>query len=135
MPILIDGWNLIRNSRSDIDDDGGDSLGSAKALVGYLNTFQKTHRDPITVVFDSSHEYLDFKYVNSPALRIVPARNADEYIKKRIEDTPESQRRNLRVVSSDLEVYYFAKGRYAVPVKCEEFWNKLREKRPRFVLR
>ena len=135
MPILIDGWNLIRNSRSDIDDDDNDSLESARALVGYLSNFQKVHRDPITLVFDSSREYLDFKYVNSPSLRIVPAKDADVYIKKRIDDTPESQRRNLRVVSSDLEVYYFAKGRYAVPVKCEEFWNKLREKRPRFVLR
>ena len=133
MPIIIDGWNLIRNSRSDIADDDNDSLESARALVGYLNTFQKAHRDPITLVFDSSHEYLDFKYVNSPALRIVPAKDADVYIKERIEDTPESQRRNLRVVSSDLEVYYFAKSRYAVPVRCEEFWDKLRRKRSRFV--
>ena len=69
MPILVDGWNLIRNPRSDIDDDDSDSLESAKALVGYLNTFQKTHRDPITLVFDSSHEHLDFKYSNSPALK------------------------------------------------------------------
>ena len=123
MPILIDGWNLIRNSRSDIDDDDSDSLESAKALISYLNTFQGTHKDPITLVFDSSHEYLDFKYVNSPGLRIVPAKNADDYIKKHIDQTPESQRGNLRVVSSDLEVYYFAKSRYAVPVKCEEFWG------------
>ena len=74
MPILIDGWNLIRNSRSDIDDDDNDSLESARALVGYLNAFQKTHRDPVTLVFDSSREYLDFKYVNSPSLRIIPAK-------------------------------------------------------------
>jgi len=128
MPILIDGWNLIRNQRSDIDDDDSDSLESAKALVGYLNTFQKTHKDPITLVFDSSYEYLDFKYANSPSLRIIPTKDADRYIKKRIDDTPENQRRNLRVVSSDREVYYFAKSRYAVPIKCEEFWDKLKKK-------
>lgn len=129
MPILIDGWNLIRNSKSDIDDDDSDSLESAKALIAYLNTFQKVHRDPITLIFDSSHEYLDFKYVNSPSLRIVPAKDADRYIKKHIDDTPENQRRNLRVVSSDREIYYFAKSRYAVSVKCEEFWDTLRKRR------
>lgn len=129
MPILIDGWNLIRDSRSDIDDDDGDSLESAKALVRYLNAFQKSHKDPITLVFDSSHEYLDFDYVNSALLKIVPAKNADKYIKKCIEETPETQRRNLRVVSSDLDVYFFAKSRYAEPVKCEEFWSKLRRKK------
>ncbi len=129
MPILIDGWNLIRNSKSDIDDDDSDSLESAKALVAYLNTFQKAHRDPITLVFDSSHEYLDFKYVNNPSLRIVPAKDADKYIKKCIDGTPENQRKNLRVVSSDLDVYFFAKSRYAVPVRCEEFWDKLKDRR------
>lgn len=129
MPILIDGWNLIRNSKSDIDDDDSDSLESARALVGYLGNFQRSHRDPITLVFDSSHEHLDFKYVNSPALKIVAAKNADEYIKRRIDDTPENQRRNLRVVSSDLEVYYFARDRYAIPLKCEEFWDTLRRRR------
>lgn len=129
MPILIDAWNLIRNDKSDIDDDDRDSMESARALVGYLNNFQKVRKDPITLVFDSSREHLDFKYVNNPALRIVASKNADEYIKKRIDEIPESQRRNLRVVSSDLDIYYFAKSRYAIPIKCEEFWDKLRRRR------
>ncbi|MDO8525175.1 MAG: NYN domain-containing protein [Candidatus Omnitrophota bacterium] len=125
MPIIIDGWNLIRNKQSRIDDAEGDSLEAARALIDYLGDFQRKHRDSITVVFDSSNEYLDMEYTNTAKLRIVPAKDADRYIKKYIDEVPERQRGNLRVVSSDGDVYYYAKSSYAVPVKSEDFWNKL----------
>ena len=125
MPIIIDGWNLIRNERSLIDDAEGDSLESAKALVDHLTAFQKAHKDPITLVFDSTNEYLNMEYTNSAKLRIVPARDADAYIKKFIDGVPERQRGNLRVVSSDNEVYFYAKSRFAVPIRSEDFWHKL----------
>ena len=125
MPIIIDGWNLIRNRRSSIRDDGEDSLESAQALISYLNEFQETHNDPIVLVFDSTNEYLDMRYSNTPKLRIVAARDADNYIKKYIEETPDRQRRNIRVVSSDNDIYYHAKSYFAVPLKCEAFWDKL----------
>ncbi|MDD5429012.1 MAG: NYN domain-containing protein [Candidatus Omnitrophica bacterium] len=125
MPIIIDGWNLIRSRASRIDDVGGDSLGSARLLMNFLRDFQRTHKDPITLVFDSTHEYLGMEYTNTPKLKIVPARDADRYIKKFIDDFPERQRSNLRVVSSDNDIYYYAKSRYAVPVKSEQFWEKL----------
>lgn len=126
MPIVIDGWNFIRNRSSDIRDDGRDSLDSAKTLIAYLNDFQRTHNDPIVLVFDSSYEYLDMHYINTPKLTIVPARDADIYIKRYIEDAPDKQRRNIRVVSSDNDIYFFAKSYSATPIRCEEFWKKLR---------
>ena len=125
MPIIIDGWNLIRNSRSPINDDNGDSLEAAMTLIAYLDDFQKEHQDPIVVVFDSSNEFLDIDYHNTPKLRIVPARDADLYIKSYIEKVPEKQRRNVRVVSSDNDVYYHAKSYSATPLSSEEFWSKL----------
>ena len=125
MPIIIDGWNLIRNRKSFIDDLDDNSLESARMLIEYLRSFQKTHRDPITLVFDSTNEYLDMEYTNSAKLKVVPARDADAYIKRFIDDTPEKQRVNLRVVSSDNAIYYHAKSSYAVPVKSEQFWDKL----------
>lgn len=125
MPIIIDGWNLIRNQNSDIPDDGDDSLEALATLVSYINDFQKTHKDPVVLVFDSSREFLGIDHKNSPILKIVASRNADEYIKRYIDNVPERQRRNLRVVSSDNSIYYYAKSSYAVPVRCEEFWNKL----------
>ncbi len=126
MPIIIDGWNLIRNRKSDISDDGSDSLEAAQALIAYLNRYQETHNDPIVLVFDSTNEYLDMPYKNTPKLTIIPARDADAYIKKYVEETPDRQRRNVRVVSSDNDVYFFAKSYSATPLKCEEFWGKLR---------
>lgn len=129
MPIIIDGWNFIRNRKSDIRDDGIDALESAELLMSCLDEFQKTHKDPIKVVFDSTYEYLGIGYKNSPRLYVIAASNADEYIRKYIENTPERQRRNLRVVSSDKSVFYHAKTYYATPVKCEEFWDKINKAR------
>jgi predicted RNA-binding protein with PIN domain len=111
VPIVIDGWNFIRDRSSRIDDD--------------LEEFQSTHNDPIVLVFDSKYEYLEISYRNTPKLKVVPARDADDYIKRYIDEVPERQRRNLRVVSTDNEVYYYAKSSYATPLKCREFWDKL----------
>ena len=126
MPILIDGWNFIRDKSSSIQDIESESLESAKLLIDYLAQFQKTHSDPIVVVFDSSNEFLDFDYKNSAELSIIPASDADDYIKMYIRKIPERQRRNIRVVSSDSDIYYYAKSYYAIPLKCGEFWKKLK---------
>lgn len=126
MPIIIDGWNLIRNEKSDIEDSETDSLESARILISYLEQFQSSHNDPIILVFDSTNEFLDMKYSNSSKLKIVPAKNADDYIKRYIDKVPERQKRNVRVVSSDKDIFYYAKHSYATPVRCEEFWDKLR---------
>jgi predicted RNA-binding protein with PIN domain len=125
MPIIIDGWNLVRSERSAIDDLEGDSLESAEALIGCLADFQRKHKDPIILVFDSSNEYLGLKYTGTEKLKVVAAKNADAYIKKYIDDLPAGQRANLRVVSSDNEIYFYARSSSAKPVKSEEFWNKL----------
>lgn len=125
MPIIIDGWNFIRNKNSNISDDANDALESAQALIAYLETFQSSHSDPVIVVFDSKREFLGLDYKNSRKLTVVPTTDADNYIKRYIDKMPESQRRNLRVVSSDNDVYYYARSSYAMPLKCEEFWDKL----------
>ena len=125
MPIIIDGWNLIRSDSSRIDDDGDKSIESAIELIAYLEDFQKSHGDPITLVFDSTREHLGIDRQNTVKLTVIASKNADNYIKRYIDGVPERQRRNLRVISSDNDVYYYAKSSYAVPVKSEHFWNKL----------
>jgi len=123
LPILIDGWNLVRHEHSGIDHD--DALAGAAHLIAILEKFQQTHADPITLVFDSKNEYLDMPLKSIAKLHIVAARNADSYIKKLIDQVPPRQRRNLRVVSSDRSLYFYAKDARATPMKCEEFWSKL----------
>ncbi|MFA5143155.1 MAG: NYN domain-containing protein [Candidatus Omnitrophota bacterium] len=126
MPIIIDGWNLIRDHNSAIDDLEGDSLEAASALINCLRDFQAAHKDPIILVFDSTNEYLGIKYADTALLKVVPARDADFYIKRYIDRTPDRQRPNLRVVSSDGDIYFYAKNCCAVPVKSGDFWNKIK---------
>lgn len=123
MPVIIDGWNFIRDKSSPIRDE--DALESARILMAHLQGFQITHNDPIILIFDSKHEFLRLRYQNSPKLKVIPTKNADNYIKRYIDKIPQRQRRNLRVVSSDNSLYYYAKDAYATPIKCEEFWNVL----------
>ena len=126
MPIIIDGWNFIRSSRSTIKDDDADSLESVRSLISHLNEFQITHADPLIVALDSSREFLGIAYKNSARLAIVATANADDYIKRYVDKCPLRQRRNVRVVSSDNDIYFYAKSCYATPIKSEEFWDKLR---------
>ena len=126
MPIIIDGWNLLRSDASLISDDGGaGSIEAALELVCYLEDFQRSHADPIVLVFDSKNEYLGIDHKNNAKLSVIAAKNADNYIKKYIEEIPERQRKNLRVVSSDKDVYYYAKSAYASPVESGKFWALL----------
>jgi len=123
MPIIIDGWNLLRHEHSGIDQD--DALAGAAHLITILERFQQDHADPIILVFDSKNEYLDMPYRSTAKLHIVAAKDADGYIKRYIEKVPQRQRRNLRVVSSDRSLYFYAKDARATPMKCEEFWGKI----------
>lgn len=122
----MDGWNFIRAPESDIDDDAGDSLDAAEELVAIMEEFQATHNDPVVIVFDSSSGHLGLAFRGNEKLKVVAARDADDYIKRYIDKAPERERRNIRVVSSDNDVYYYAKSSYATPLKCGEFWKKLR---------
>lgn len=126
MPIVIDGWNLIRDAASDISDDETEALEAVSRLIIILNHFQRTHGDPIIVVFDSSNEYLPVEHTNTDKLKIVPVKDADIYIKRYIDKIPQAQRRNVRVVSSDNDVFFYAKSSYATPVRSNEFWKKLK---------
>lgn len=125
MPIIVDAWNFIRCECSPINDEGRDALEAADDLVRYFADFQRSHHDPVVLVFDSKNEHLGLDHANTDTLKIVATKNADTYIKRYIDRTPERQRRNMRVVSSDNEVYYYAKSSFATPIRSDAFWEKL----------
>ncbi len=125
MPLLIDGWNFISSNASDIQDDENDSLDSVQTLIAYLTHFQRAHADPIILVLDSAHEFLDLPHTNTRSLTLVATRNADMYIKKYIDATAVRQRRTVRVVSSDKSIYRYAGSAGATALTAEEFWEKL----------
>jgi predicted RNA-binding protein with PIN domain len=123
MPIIIDGWNLIRDRNSLLRDQ--EPLQAASALLSRLQSFQSRHSDPIVVVFDSSNEYLEIPYRNTSKMKIIPTPDADDYIKRYLDQVPANQRRNYRVISSDLSVYDYARSSSAQAIRCGEFWNRL----------
>lgn len=125
MPIIIDGWNMIRSPSSKISDDEGDSLDSAAMLITCLKDFQSTKKDPILVVFDSSSGHLNIGYRNTPLLRVVATQDADDYIKRYLDALPRNEKVNSRVVSSDKDVYFYARSSSAIAVTSEAFWAKL----------
>lgn len=125
MPLLIDGWNLIRCEGCELSDPDIEPLESLRSLIDILERFQSTHNDPIILVMDSKNEYLGIDHRNNSKLKVVAAGDADSYIKRFIDNTPEKQRKNLRVVSSDNDIYYYARGSSAKPLRSDEFWEKL----------
>lgn len=126
MPILIDGWNFIRCEGSVFRDENEDALDSARALISLLERFQGAHNDPIVLVFDSTNEFLGIDHRNNEKLKVVASRDADDFIKKYVDKIPERQRRNMRVVSSDNDIYYYVKSAGAFPIRSAEFWKKLK---------
>lgn len=123
MPIIIDGWNFIRTSGSPLKNQ--EPLAALRSLITLLKTFQVRHSDPIMLVLDSSSEFLDIPYRNSPKLKIVPAKNADNFIKHYLDKIPANQRKNYRVVSSDLDVFDYSRQLSATAIKCADFWPKI----------
>jgi len=129
MPLIIDGWNLLRNKNSDIKVHRDSLMDSVGALVSRLEVYQMCHSDPITVVFDSRRRDSRIAFPRTSRLRILTAEDADDHIKRSIESTPPEQRRNLRVVSSDNEICAYAKLHSATVLRSDEFWAKLKRDR------
>lgn len=126
MPIIIDGWNFIRDKCSALRNK--EPLEAATALISFLQTFQAGKNDPIILVFDSSHSFLNIPYRSSPKFKIVAVENADNFIKKFLDKLPANQRRNFRVVSSDLDIFDYSRQSQATALKSAEFWQKLKKK-------
>ncbi len=123
--IIIDGYNLIRQSRSLGMLDNQDIQLGRDALLENLVEYKKIKRHRITVVFDGS---------NAPPLspgrdrvkgvEVVFSRRgelADAVIKRMVA----KERERAIVVSSDREVSDFAASRAASVISSPEFEEKL----------
>ena len=123
--IIIDGYNLIRQSASLSPLDEQDILLGREALMDKLAAYRKIKHHPITVVFDGQ---------NSPALaqqrrrqkgisiRFSPKRtSADEVIKR----MASREREKALVVSSDRDVIDYAASCGAATISAQEFEAKI----------
>ncbi|MDX1708578.1 MAG: NYN domain-containing protein [Desulfobacterales bacterium] len=119
--IIIDGYNLIRQSASLSRLDEQDILLGREALVDMLAAYRKIKPHPITVVFDGQHSPNFSKRQHRQkgiAIRFSPrGTSADDVIKRMVR----KQREKALVVSSDREIIHFAASCGAATISSRRF--------------
>jgi predicted RNA-binding protein with PIN domain len=123
--IVIDGYNLIRQSRSLAALDRDDMQAGRDALVDLLSTYKKVKAYPITVVFDGAEAQVGMPRRDSVKGIDVrysgPGELADTVIKR----IAGREKERALVVSSDNELVNYVQSRGAAVVSADEFENRL----------
>ena len=123
--IIIDGYNLIRQSKKLSALDLQDIQLGRDTLIGMLATYKKIKAHRITVVFDGTGSpVLSRQRDRQKGITIVFSKNgesADTVIKQMARREGEK----ALVVSSDLDIVHSAESRGAATIAAEDFENKL----------
>ncbi|MEJ2100842.1 MAG: NYN domain-containing protein [Desulfobacterales bacterium] len=119
--IIIDGYNLIRQSEALSVLDQQDIRRGREALVNQLSTYRKIKSHRITVVFDARHS-LSFSRQNDRQKGIAirfsrRGESADDVIKR----MAQQEREKALVVSSDREIVDFAALCGAATISAPQF--------------
>lgn len=123
--IVIDGYNLIRQSPTlrTIEHRGLEE--GREALLRYLDSYRKVKHHPVTVVFDGTD--VDYgmenmlRWKNIQVLFSRLGESADAVIKRIVA----RERERIVVVSSDREITRFASEHGATTIDSTEFENKM----------
>jgi hypothetical protein len=125
MHIVVDGYNLIRQSAHFKLIDRQNMQAGRQALIDALAAYKKVKAFSITVVFDGSHAPLGMTRrdrVQGIELHYSePGELADAVIKR----MASQQRQKLTVVSSDREVADYAARMGAAVISAVEFEQRL----------
>ena len=123
--IIIDGYNLIRQSNSFSDLDRQDIQLGREALLDTLAAYQRIKRHKITVVFDGTNAPPFFQHENRvKGIKVKFSRNdelADSVIKRMVN----REREKALVVSSDLDIVNFATAKGSATIGSLDFEEKI----------
>ena len=123
--IIIDGYNLIRQSSSLSMLDQQDIQLARESLIDLLAAYKKMKRHPITVVFDgTSAPQFSPNHDQQKGIKIIFSRtgeSADEVIKR----MARKEREKALVVSSDRDVVDSAASQGAATISSSRFESKL----------
>ena len=123
--IIIDGYNLIRQSGSFSDLDRQDIQLGRKALLDTLAAYQRVKRHKITVVFDGTNAPSFSQHENRvKGIKVKFSRKgelADSLIKRMVN----REREKALVVSSDLDIVDFAAAKGAATISSSDFEEKI----------
>ncbi|MBU1180694.1 MAG: NYN domain-containing protein [Proteobacteria bacterium] len=124
--IIIDGYNLIRQSPSLSSLDRRDIQLGRRALLALLAAYKKIKSHRITVVFDGiSDSVFSSEKEKIKGIEVRFSRrpdSADTVIKKLASD----YREKALIVSSDMDVVRFAEAKGAATISSPLFENKIR---------
>ena len=123
--IIIDGYNLIRQSDSLYTLDRQDIQLGRKSLLDTLAAYKRIKRHKITVVFDGANApYFSQRKDQMKGIEIKFSRggeSADTVIKR----MAAREREKALVVSSDLDVVNFATSKGAATISSHAFEEKI----------
>ena len=123
--IIIDGYNLIRQSASLSRLDAQDILLGREALVDQLAAYRRIKHHPVTVVFDGQNSpgfSQQRRRQKGISIRFSPkGTSADEVIKR----MASSEREKALVVSSDRDVIEYAAACGAATISAQQFEAKI----------
>ena len=123
--IIIDGYNLIRQSNNLSSLDRQDMQQGRETLIDMLAAYKKMKAHRITVVFDGTEAPLHSQQRDRrKGISILFSHNgetADAVIKK----MARRERQKALVVSSDLEIVQSAASSGAATISADEFERKL----------
>jgi predicted RNA-binding protein with PIN domain len=123
--IIIDGYNLIRQSHSLCVLDQEDLQLGREALVDMLAAYKKIKGHMITVVFDAMYSHaISQQTERIKGIKIIFSRHgelADDVIKR----MAEKERERALIVSSDHEILNAAESSGASTISSIEFENRI----------
>jgi len=128
MPLLFDGYNLLRFVQTDERFESLTEVGLCRILSDYLTSI----RDRGHVVFDGigPPDKSDFEQLGALGNLEVyfsgEHYSADDLIMEKIEDS--TAPKSLKVVSTDRQLRSAAAARKAVSVRADVFWHGLLER-------
>ena len=123
--IIVDGYNVIRQSKALAPLDRRDLAEGRQALIDMLAAYKRLKGHPITVVFDGSGEFdLYDSRDQEKGIKIRFSRQgetADAVIKR----MAAHDKQKALVVSSDREVVDYCAGQGAATISAVEFEGKM----------
>jgi len=123
--IIIDGYNLIRQSNSLSDLDRQDIQLGREALFNTLAAYRRIKRHKITVVFDGTNAPPFSQNENRvKGIKVKFSRSgesADSVIKR----MASREREKALVVSSDLDIVNFAAAKGTATIRSSDFEEKI----------
>jgi hypothetical protein len=123
--IVIDGYNLIHQSRQFCEPDRQDLQSGREALVAALAAYKKVKRHRITVIFDGTAAPAGMPRRDKQKGIVIRYSSHGELADTVIKRMAEKEREKLMVVTSDQEIVQYAEAMGCATIGALAFEDRL----------